>query len=207
MKSQIRFVMHPKDEATFFDVCLDGADIFLIDGLRWKQSVPTCFRSLNDIIGNNCLIWSIQDSAALQARYVPECRDWYCEDEFLTVQFLRSQLIDQVLTEGRLAINTSGASDTQTKAISRRFRSYASYIKREYSNAIIQWFNPNLLQISSSLTTTGRATVNPSEPDLQMWVGPHARDWLSQSLEHRVKQFTSSLVEARLISNQLTSQI
>ena len=195
MKSQIRFVMHPNDEADFFSKCLASSDIFLIDGPRWQAPNPKVHQSLADINGNYCIVWSNQDADRLQSRYVHECGDWYCDSEFLTIQFLRSQLIDQVLTEGHLAVSTSGANEAQTKALSQRFKLYSSYLKREYSNAIIEWFNPNLPESSLGLNVS----ANPTKPDLQVWVGPHARNWMLQDARHRIKQFRSSVVEARLV--------
>lgn len=75
MKSQIRLVIHPNDEADFFSKCLASADTFLIDGPRWQAPTPKLHQSLADINGHDCLVWSNLDTDTLRSRYMQECSD------------------------------------------------------------------------------------------------------------------------------------
>ena len=106
MRSQLRFIQHPNDEREFVAEILSDNSVQLIDGPRWKAKVPQTFRSLAEIQGNYCIIWSSQDRPALSARYIQTRNDWYCDAEMVTIQFLRSQCIDSIITEGRIAIST-----------------------------------------------------------------------------------------------------
>lgn len=111
MNSQLRFVMHPADEREFAAQVLADPAVLLIDGPRWQAAAPQTFRDLDAIRGNYCILWSPDDQAALQARYIAGCNDWYCESEYATVQFLRSEIFaDGVLFEGRIAVATGSAS-------------------------------------------------------------------------------------------------
>jgi hypothetical protein len=197
MKSQLRFVMHPSDERDFAAHVLAEDGVYLIDGPRWKTSSPATHRSIEAIAGNYCIVWSVHDRPSLSARYVPTCNDWYCDSESATIQFLRSQVVDTVITEGRIAIATSHASETEAAGVERRFKSLVRFVKKRYTNSIIRWCNPSLPLLPA---IPGRS-ANPSKPDPQVWVGPHAMSWLQEHPNRRIKQFTNSLVEARIVED------
>ena len=196
MRSQLRFVMHPDDEREFAAQILSEADVFLIDGPRWKSATPALFRSLDAIAGDYCILWSTQDRASLESRYMAKCDDWYCESEQATIQFLRSQVFGPCLTEGRIAVGTTGADESEAAGVERRFKALARFIKKHYSNAVLCWRNPTLPFAPAG---PGRS-ANPGKPDAQVWVGPHALRWLRQEQGRNVKQSAGALVEARLVT-------
>lgn len=187
--------MHSIDERDFAAHALAEDGVYLVDGPRWKTASPVTHRSIEEVAGNYCIIWSIHDRPSLSARYVPNCDDWYCDAESATIQFLRSQVVDTVITEGRIAIGTSHASETEAAGVERRFRSLARFVKKRYTNSMIRWCNP-ALPLGPAIR--GRS-ANPSKPDPQVWVGPHAMRWLQEDLDRRIKQFPNSLVEARVV--------
>lgn len=195
MRSQLRFVMHPDDESEFAARVLSDDSVCLIDGPRWKSSTPETFRSLDGIARSYCIIWSKQDRAVLSARCVSACDDWYCESESVTIQFLRSQTVGDVVTEGRIAVSTADAGDEEARGVERRFRTLVRFIKTHYANAAVHWINPGL---PIAPARPGRS-ANPSKPDPQVWIGPHAVRWLRQDKNRCIKQSPNSAVEAHLI--------
>jgi hypothetical protein len=194
MRSQLCFVMHPIDEQEFASQVLSEESVLLIDGPRWKTATPETYRSLERISGDYCIIWSTRDCATLQARHVSASNDWYCESEFTTIQFLRSQVFDSVITEGRIAVSTSNASETEARGVEGRFKALVRYVKKHYTNSVLSWSNPSLPFAPAGEGRSG----NPGKPDARIWVGPHALRWLEQDRARCVKQSKSSLVEARL---------
>jgi len=188
--------MHPDDEREFAAQMLSESSVVLIDGPRWRDPVPETYRSLEEISGSYCIIWSTQDRATLRARYVASCNDWYCESESATIQFLRSQISDSVVTEGRIAVSTSDATNSEGVGVEKRFKALSRFIKKRYANSVVQWSNPTLPFAPAS----PRRSANPSKPDAQVWVGPHALRWLRQDLTRSAKQSVGALVEARLVS-------
>ena len=187
MRSQIRFVMHPLDEADFIAQVLLDADVGLIDGPRWPAEVPQVTRSLAQIKGRYCIIWSSVDRAVLTARFVPTCNDWYCNSEGATLQLLRSTQKDAVLLEGRIAIGTTGENAEESAGVERRFKALQRFIKKNFTNSALVWRN-------------ARAPANPagqSLPDKQLWVGPHALSWLQQDPVRCAKQEMRAFGEAR----------
>ena len=199
MRSDLRFIMHPVDERDFVSQLLTDETVRLIDGPRWKTAAPQAFRALDSIRGSYCIIWSTAEAPTLKARYIPSRDDWYCESESATIQFLRSQVFGDVITEGRLAVNTSHPSEALGTAgaagIERRFKLLSRFIKKQYANSVVQWCNPSLPLAPAA---PGRS-ANPSKPDSQVWVGPQALQWLEEDGTRRIKQFTNSPVEARLV--------
>ena len=195
MNSQLRFVMHASDESEFVAQVLSDPGVCLIDGPRWKASSPETFRAIESISGDYCIIWSKQDRAKLRAEYIKTCDDWYCESEEATIQFLRSRTVGLVITEGRIAIGTSSAKESEAKGVERRFRALVRFVKNHYSNSIVCWANPNAPFAPAG---PGRS-ANPSEPDPQVWVGPHALRWLQETQERCIKQFLPGGAEARLV--------
>jgi hypothetical protein len=184
--------MHPEDERAFAAHLLAEEDVLLVDGPRWLEPRPSTYRSLGDIKGSYCIIWSTQDRAELEARPLPDASAWYCESESFTIQFLRSQMSDGVLTEGRLAISTSGLPGEL--GVERRFIALVRYAKKLYTNSAIRWVNPTRPHTHA----TKVRSANPSKPDAQVWVAPCALQWLQQRPDRYVKQGASSVVQARL---------
>ncbi len=194
MNSQVRFAMHPADEREFEKLLISDESIRFIAGPRWKSQTPKTSRSLADI-GYYCIIWSKSDIAKLKAEYIPTCDDWYCRSEFATIQFLRSEIDELVITEGRIAVSTVETGDfpaLSVKSLEKRYGALRNYIKRTYVNSIIQWQNPTI-----PFAPAGpNRSANPSKPDPQVWVGPHALRWLREQPNRRIKQFRQGNVEA-----------
>jgi hypothetical protein len=194
MDSQIRFVMHPEDEKLFVEKLLAEEAVHLIDGPRWKSQSPDLFRTIDSICGDYCIIWSTSDGAKMTARYIASCHDWYCTSEGVTIQFLRSRLQGDVITEGRLAISVPGGDDASSaeKHVQRRFNSLRSMIKKAYTNKLARWCNPDLPLLPAA---QGRS-ANPSAPDPQVWISPEALHWLRERPGRRIKQGMQARVEA-----------
>jgi len=196
MKKQLRFVMHPLDEEEIVNEILKEQSVHFINGPRWKTSVPASTRSIVSF-GYYCIIWSKEDRDTLTSKYIPTCDDWYCDSENSTIQFLRSRVSESVLIEGRFAVNTNELTEIESNSISQRFNRLSRFVKRNYKNKLVFWLNPNLPMQPAS---TDRSS-NPSKPDAQLWVGPHALEWLSDSSARCVKQDERFIVEGRLIEN------
>lgn len=194
MRSQVRIIQHPDDEREFASVVLSEDAVRLINGPRWSTEEPQTFREISAIQGNYCMIWSPQDRARLSARYIPTQNDWYCDAEMVTIQFLRSQLVDSTITEGRIAIGTTDAEAAEAKGVERRFKGLSRFIKKKYLNSVLCWCNPD----HPIAPATSERTANPSAPDSHVWVGPHAIHWLSQNRNRHVRQFMTSRVHAQL---------
>ena len=189
--------MHPDDERDFVAQVLSDESVRLVDGPRWKSSTPETYRSLDGITGSYCIIWSIQDRVTLSARHIPTCNDWYCDSESATIQFLRSQPYGPMITEGRIAIGTNNMDENAAKRIEQRFKTLAKFVKKHYVNSVVHWCNPT---VPFAHAAPGRS-ANPSKPDAQVWIGPHALRWLRQDHGHHIKQFKNAVVEARLIES------
>ncbi len=200
MRSQVRFVMHPADEREFEQVLLSDESIRFIAGPRWKAETPTTSRSLADINRDYCIIWSISDIATLKSEYKPSCNDWYCRSEYATIQFLRSEMDELVITEGRIAVSTRPMpdfTDSSIKSLENRYSNLRKYFRRNYSNSVIQWRNPTAPYVPAGPNCSG----NPGKPDPQVWVGPHALLWLREQTDRKVKVFRNSIVEAVLVES------
>ena len=198
MRSQVRFAMHPDDERDFEHLLVRDESIRFIAGPRWKTETPTSFRSLTDIAGNYCIIWSTSDIAELKSEYIPTCNDWYCRSEYATIQFLRSEIDEMVITEGRIAVASNPQDDfsaSSAKSLEKRFSNLRKYLQKNYSNSIIQWRNP----VAPYVPAGPNRSANPSKPDPQVWVGPNALRWLRERPDRKIKQMRQSLVEAVLV--------
>lgn len=197
MRSQVRFAMHPDDEREFEQLLLSDVSIRFIAGPRWKTETPQTTRSLANI-GGYCIVWSTRDIAKLKEEYIPACDDWYCQSEFATIQFLRSEVHESVLTEGRIAVSTVASGDfpaASVRSLDQRYEGLRKYFRKNYSNSIIQWRNPTVPYAPAG----PNRSANPSKPDPQVWVGPHALLWLRESPDRRIKQIRQSVVEAVLV--------
>src|SRR5258708_34591832 len=109
MRSQLRFVMHPYDEAALMTALLRDPAVLLIDGPRWKSATPPTTRNIS-AVGDYCIIGSPEDLSELGADFNPTCNDWYFRTAYATIQFLRCEITETVITESRLAISTAAAS-------------------------------------------------------------------------------------------------
>jgi hypothetical protein len=190
--------MHPADEREFEELLVSDESIRFIAGPRWKTESPKTSRSLADIDDDYCIIWSTSDIAKLEAEYIPSCDDWYCRSEYATIQFLRSELDELVITEGRIAVSTIHSDDfpaSSAKSLEKRYGNLRNYIKKNFSNSIIQWRNPTVPYAPAG----PNRSANPSKPDPQVWVGPHALRWLREGPDRRIKQMRQSIVEAVLV--------
>lgn len=198
MKSQVRFAMHPDDEIDFERLLVRDESIRFVAGPRWKAETPTIFRSLTDIAGNYCIIWSTSDIAELKSEYIPTCNDWYCRSEYATIQFLRSEIDEMVITEGRIAIASNPQVDfspSSVKSLEKRFSNLRKYLRKNFSNSVIQWRNP----VAPYAPAGPNRSANPSKPDPQVWVGPNALRWLRERPDRKIKQMRQSIVEAVLV--------
>lgn len=200
MKSQVRFVMHPSDESEFERLLLADESVRFIAGPRWIKEEPITSRSLADIDDTYCIIWATSDISRLDAEYIPTCDDWYCRSGHATIQFLRSEMDEFLITEGRIAVSTIPSHnfpDSSVKSLEMRYGMLRKYLRKNYSNSIIQWQNPMLPYAPKG----PNRSANPSEPDTQVWVGPHALRWLREGKDRRIKQMRQSIVEAVLVDS------
>jgi hypothetical protein len=190
--------MHPADERDFESLLVSDDSIRFIAGPRWKTESPKTSRSLAEIDDDYCIIWSTSDIAKLKAEYIPSCDDWYCRSEYATIQFLRSEIDELIITEGRIAVATIRSRDypeSSAKSLEKRYGKLRNYIKKSFSNSIVQWRNPTFPYAAAG----PNRSANPSKPDPQVWVGPHALRWLRERPDRRIKQFRQSNVEGVLV--------
>lgn len=195
MRSQVRFVMHPLDEEAFMATLLADASVLLIDGPRWPEKHPATTRSLAQIAGSYAIIWSPQDRRSLSARFIPTCNDWYCDSEQVTIQWLRSQIRGEVMTEGRIAVSTGELAPEQAAGVEKRYKALARFIKKQHRNGVLSWCNPHMPAVPEG----EQRSPNPSEPDTSCWIGPHAQQWLAYKPAHCAKQAFNTRSEGRLV--------
>lgn len=200
MRSQIRFAMHPDDEREFVAHVLGDESVVFIDGPRWESESPLSCRDIAKLTGTYCIVWSPRDLQKLTAKYVPTCKDWYCDSEYATIQFLRSELLENsVIIEGRIAVSTEieftpKFSEASAKQVEARFKMLRRFIKTNYSNSIIRWKSAN-----APIAPAGpQRSANPSKPDPQIWIGPAALAWMKHRKTRCIKQFRNGFVEGRL---------
>jgi hypothetical protein len=200
MNSQVRFAMHPADEHEFEQLLVSDESIRFIAGPRWKTETPKTSRSLAGLDDFYCIIWSTSDIAKLTADYIPSCNDWYCRSEYATIQFLRSEMDESIITERRIAVSTISRHDfpaSSVKRLERRYGDLRKYFRKNYSNSVIQWRNPMVPYAPAGPDRS----ANPSKPDPQVWVGPHALRWLREQPDRRIKQFRQGNIEAVLVAD------
>lgn len=192
MRSQVCFVMHRDDEARFVAFLQQDECIQFIDGPRWKTKAPNPKRSI-DGVGHYCMIWSPNDLEMLKSRYIPECGDFYCESEYATIQWLRSEASDLSLTNGRIAISTDydleGFPEAKANQVDARFNRLRRFIKKHYKNSVARWYNEDLPFNSGE----AERSANPSLPDKSLWIGPAAMAWLKADESRRIAQNSTKL--------------
>lgn len=198
MRSQLRFVMHPLDEAPFIAALLADPSVQLIDGPRWPEQLPVTTRDLAQIKRSYCIIWSPQDRASLSARFIPTCNDWYCDSEQVTIQFLRSEIRGSVISEGRIAVSTNELTLKEAAGVEKRYKALSRFIKKQYRNKVLSWCNPQVAAVPA-VPAGEKRSPNPSEPDASCWIGPHAQQWLAHNPAHCAKQAFNARSEGRLV--------
>ena len=190
MKSQIRFVMHPDDEAQIVAGLLQDPAVVLIDGPRWPQAAPIVTRDIASV-RYYCLIWSPEDLAVLSSEYIPTCNDWYCRSEFATIQFLRCKLQESIICEGRFAVSSDHGPKQTAEGVDRRFKLLRRSIKKTFVNSLVCWRSAN----GPEAPAIPDRSADQSQPDSSLWVGPAAREWLLSDKQRRIKQFPTGGAE------------
>ena len=190
MRGQLRFVMHPHDEAALMAELLRDPAVLLVDGPRWKSPRPPTTRNVS-AVGSYCIIWSPRDLPELAADFIPTCNDWYCRAEYATIQFLRCSIIDRVITDGRFAISTKPEGNEAAANVEHRYKFLSGIIKKSYLNSVVRWRNADLPEASPGPSRS----ANPSKPDSSLWVGPAAIAWLASDTARRIKTILTSPVE------------
>jgi hypothetical protein len=183
MRSDTRFVMHPDDEAEFAKFVTSEAGTAFVDGPSWKEPRPTVSDNVEKV-GSYLMIWNSSETPELIGEHYQkeESEWWYCKNEFLTVQFLRSgfQFDEPFLLEGRIAVCTTAKDKSlfhapSATAIELRYKSLRRFIRKYYANGTIIW----------QALSFPRSKTNPLKPDSSLWVGPHAMRWLEREPEKR----------------------
>ena len=198
MRSQISFVMHPEDEVEFVSLALTEPNTVFVNGPKWTTPTPALSTDIASV-GNYLMIWNPSETRPLSARHHEKDGKewWYCDNEFLTIQFIRSGIEgERFLFTGRLAVATTekwseAVYDKESAAsVERRFKSLSRAIKKMYSNGVILWQD----------VSRPRSRTNPSKPDPACWIGPHALRWLNGDPKDRyVQQFRNVGAHAYLI--------
>lgn len=198
MRSQVVFVMHPKDEIEFTSVITGEAGVVFVDGPKWPTPRPAIAIEL-ERAGNYLMIWKPSETPELTAKHHRKGDDewWYCENEYLTIQFLRSgfQHDEPFLFEGRIAIATTNDDrdyfdKPSADSIERRFKALKTFIRKAYTNNVLIWQN----------TSLPRSRTNPTKPATNVWVGPNAMQWLNDDPAKRwVQQFRNASARAYLM--------
>ena len=198
MNSEVRFAMQSDDEREFEQLLVSDESIRFAAGYRWKSETPTTSRLLADMGDQHCIICSIGDIGKLKAEYYRG--DWCFRSHYATIQFLRSEVDGAVITEGRIAVSTVPSREftaARLKSVEKRYLNLRKYFRTHYSNSVIQWRNPTVPYAPAG----PNRSANPSKPDPQVWVGPHALRWLRERPDRRIKQMRQSIVEAVLVDD------
>ena len=196
MRSEIRFVMHPDDEAVLILELLRDPVVLLVDGPRWKSAAAPATRDVS-ALGRYCIIWSPEDLPKLPAEFIPSCNDWYCRGEHATIRFIRCVITGTVITQGRFAIATDQASEKTAANVERRYNLLRRWIKKTCVNFVVRWRSPGIPEAPAG----PNRSANPSSPDRSLWVGPSAMNWLTADATRRIKISPDTLVEG-LISQR-----
>lgn len=191
MRSDIRFVMHPDDEAEFAEKVISETGTVFVDGPIWSEPQPPVTEDIRTA-GNDLMIWNSSETPELTGtHHRKEGKEWwYCNNEFLTIQFHRSGFHSELpfLVEGSIAVCTTSKDkvfydEPSAESIERRFRTLRNFIKKSYVNKAIIWQSVSL----------PRSKTNPLKPDPYVWVSPHAMNWLERKPKNRfVQQFRSA---------------
>jgi len=197
VKSELRFVMHPDDETSLLADILRDQEVLFIDGPRWNSAEPETTRNIS-LVGHYCIIWSPADQPKLAASFIPSCNDWYCRSEYATIQFLRSKISGDAISDGRLAIGTDPANQASAAGVERRYRAICKFIKKSYANSVVQWRNPERPEAPASPSRS----ANPSMADRSLWVGPAAMKWLAERPDRRIAPGHGGVVVGEIVRDQ-----
>lgn len=176
MRSEIQFVMHQDDEKSFIQEIYSESSVVLVNGPKWDTPDPPILSSV--IYGDDFyqMIWNSDETETLTGRhhFKDDNQWWYCENEHLTIQFLRSRIYPSYLVVGRLAVTS------EDNKIESRFKRYRKWIKKHCTNNALIWQN----------FSRPRSRTNPSKPSVTHWVGQEAMRWMEESPQERwVQQF------------------
>ena len=192
MRSSINFVMHPDDEAEFARVVMSEHGTVFVDGPRWRSPEPPIVSDLQEA-DSYLMIWNPSETVPLTTKHYNNdgTESWYCQNQFVTIQFLRSGLQDgepPFLFTGRIAANTTDQCKTlydaaSAPSVEKRYNALRKQIKKTYTNSVLIWQD----------RTLPRSATNPGKPDASLWVGPHALPWLrADPMIRRVQQFKNA---------------
>ena len=191
MRSEVVFVMHPEDERELVSVVTAENGVVFVDGPKWETPEPPIVGDIH-AADDYLVIWNPSETPPLTAiRHVKDAHEWwYCDSEFLTLQFLRSGFRrgEPYLFEGRIAVRTAdehedSRDDRCAPSVERRFKRLRAAIKKTYTNRVLIWQNVLL----------PRSPTNPNRRAANIWVGPHALRWLREDARNRwVQQFRHS---------------
>lgn len=197
MRSDCRFIMHPEDEAEFVKFVTSENGTVLVDGPDWPTKKPPIVDIEN--AGTYLMIWNPAETRPLTGRRLTQDGQkwWSCENQFLTIQFLRSgfHFDEPYLFEGRIAVATtdkgkSHFDEVSAPAIERRYARLRKALKKSYTNKVLLWQNRK----------SPRSKHNPSKPDPALWVGPKAMQWLREARrDHCVKQSRGARASAYVV--------
>lgn len=198
MRSQVSFVMHSADETEFVRHAAAEPGVVLVDGPNWSTPRPPIVTELCSA-GNYLIIWNPQETPPLKGkRYRNEKKTWWCcENEFRAIQFLRSGFWQdgKFLLEGRIAVATTDLDGTFNEEatahlVERRYGALRKFIRKSYSNGVILW----------QVTSAPRSNTNPLKPAKDLWIGPHALQWLRDDPRNRwVPQFVRGRAKGYLL--------
>ncbi|PLP56281.1 hypothetical protein CYK37_26230 [Mesorhizobium loti] len=172
--------MHPDDERDFVSHVLSDDRTFLIDERSSDPAGPLLLRSIDAIAGGRCGIFRQPGGAGTNGDGGSGASGTK------KIQFLRSQIVGTLITEGSIAIGTD-RDDGEAAGVERHYKSLSKFIKARYANSVLRWYNPNL---PFAPAAPGRS-VNPGGPAPQVWVGPSVRPWLAGDPERRIRQHWS----------------
>lgn len=198
MRSDVRFVMHPDDEAEFVAKVTSEPDVVFVKGPKWSQPRPQIANDTRSA-GNYLMIWHPSETPELTGTHYrkEETEWWYCNNEFSTIQFIRSGFHSEepFLLEGRIAVCITSKEmafydQPSAASIERRFKSLRRFIKKIYTNKTLIWQN----------LSCPRSKTNPGKPDPCVWIGPNALQWLNQMPRNRfVKDFPGGAATGYLL--------
>lgn len=177
MRGQITFIMHPKDEKEFVSYILSKGFVIITDQ-RFKTKQPPVEDDIQNIESNHCYLCYEQFLPLIKTEYIPSCNDYTLRNISSLIQFLRSEIKDNIITEGRIAIMTT---DKYTKEIynpktnrvlEKYFKDFRNWIKKSYKN------NQNLVWDNGVKLGTSKFE----------WFSPKAIDWLKTNKNRLIKQ-------------------
>ena len=178
MASQISFVMHPEDERAFLGELIASAGWLVITGPGAASLRPLAV----DTPGGGEIVY------LTRANWV-EAKTGAV---FTSLQFWRSRLVGNVLTQGRIAgVRPSDDSAETLEAVARsaqEFRRLRAFLRRTYVNRLLVWRHENEREDSPAVPA-----------DKRTWVGPAARAWLAADPTRCVQQVVGSRVSGWLV--------